>query len=313
MLIGANCMKVLEPLKIIRSKDGGPYADQTKLSWCIVGPIQNVGHQNSLKCHRVAVKDASTTKLSRQHFLIENASKDMSIEQIFEQMYYSDFTEKEAQIGKMDGNLEQLSKNDKRFLEILDAGTKKNENHYEVPLSFKQKGIKIPNNRSHALKRMHQLKRRYKKDGSFFQDYQCFKDDLAANGFSEKATSPSTDDSTWYLPHHGVYHLFQSGKIRVVFDCCAEFHDTSLNKKLLPGPDLTSQLIGLLTRFKTEEVAFMADIEVMFHQVHIPGKKRSFLRYLWWEDVNLEKLIDYEMCVHVLGGISFPGYCDYAL
>ena len=65
MLIGANCMKALEPLKIIPSKDGGPYAYQTKLGWCIVGPIQNVGHQNSLKCNGVAVKDASTGKLSR--------------------------------------------------------------------------------------------------------------------------------------------------------------------------------------------------------------------------------------------------------
>ena len=101
MLIGANCMKALEPLKIIPSKDGGPYAYQTKLGWCIVGPIQNVGHQNSLKCNRVAVKDASSGKLSRHHFLIENASKDMSIEQMFEQMYYNDFNEKGAQIEKI--------------------------------------------------------------------------------------------------------------------------------------------------------------------------------------------------------------------
>ena len=48
---------------------------------------------------------------------------------MFEQMYYSDFTEKGAQIEKIDGNLEQLSKNDRRFLEILDAGTRKNGNH----------------------------------------------------------------------------------------------------------------------------------------------------------------------------------------
>ena len=31
MLIGANCMKSLEPLKIIPSKDGGLHAYQTKL------------------------------------------------------------------------------------------------------------------------------------------------------------------------------------------------------------------------------------------------------------------------------------------
>ena len=117
----------------------------------------------------------------------------------------------------------------------------------------------------------------------------------------------------------GIYHIMEfttlvkPGKIRVVFDCSAEFHGTSLNKELLPGPDLTNQLVGVLTRFRTEEVAFMADIEAMFHQVHIPEKERSFLRYLWWEDVNLEKLIDYEMCVHVFGGTSSPGCCNYAL
>ena len=80
MLIGANCMKALEPLKIIPSKDGGPHASQTKLGWCIVGPIWNVGHQNSLRCNRVTVNDASNGKLSKHHFLIENESKDMSIE-----------------------------------------------------------------------------------------------------------------------------------------------------------------------------------------------------------------------------------------
>ena len=100
---------------------------------------------------------------------------------MFEQIYYNDFNEKGAQIGKIDGNLEELSNNDKRFVEILDAGTRKNGNHYEVPLPFKQKGIKVQNNRSQALKRMHQLKRRFKKDCSFFQDYQCFMDDLVAN------------------------------------------------------------------------------------------------------------------------------------
>ena len=71
----------------------------------------------------------------------------MSMEQMFEQMQYNDFNEKGAQIGKTDENTEQLSKNDKRFLEIFDVGTKKNGNHYGVPLPFKRKGIKIPNNR----------------------------------------------------------------------------------------------------------------------------------------------------------------------
>ena len=112
MLVGVNCLKALEPLRIIPSKDAGPYAYQIKLSWCIVGSIQNVGHLNSLKCNRVPVKDESTSKLARHHFLIENADKYISIEQMFEQVYYNDFSEKETRAGKIDGNIEQLLEND---------------------------------------------------------------------------------------------------------------------------------------------------------------------------------------------------------
>ena len=107
-------MKALEPLRIIPSKDGVPYAYQTKLGWRIVEPIQNDEHQNLVKCNRVLVKEASTSKLARDRFHIENADKDMSIENMFAQMYYQGFNEKGTQIGKIDGNVEQLSRRMKR-------------------------------------------------------------------------------------------------------------------------------------------------------------------------------------------------------
>ena len=105
MLIGASCINTLEPLKVIPSRNGDPYAHQTKLGWCIVRPIQNAGHQKLLKCNRAAVKEASTDKLARQNFFTENAGKDMSIEQMFEQMYYNNLNEKGTEIGKIDGNI----------------------------------------------------------------------------------------------------------------------------------------------------------------------------------------------------------------
>ena len=39
LLIGANCMKALEPTKILQSQDGVPYAYKTKVGWCVLGPI----------------------------------------------------------------------------------------------------------------------------------------------------------------------------------------------------------------------------------------------------------------------------------
>ena len=55
---------------------------------------------------------------------------------------------------------------------------------------------------------------------------------------------------TLYIPHHGVYHPSKPGKFRVVFNCNAEFQGKSINRQLLSGPDLTNQIIGIMTRFR---------------------------------------------------------------
>ena len=69
MLIGANCMKALEPMEIIASQDGGPYAYKTNLGWCIVGPIVSNKSGEGLSCNRIAVTDAITGKLLSHHFV----------------------------------------------------------------------------------------------------------------------------------------------------------------------------------------------------------------------------------------------------
>ena len=65
--------------------------------------------------------------------------------------------------------------------------------------------------------------------------------------------------------------------MRIVFDCRAKFGGAWLNNKLLSGHDLTNQLAGVLLPFKSEEVAFMGDIEAMFYQVEFLGNQRGFL------------------------------------
>ena len=85
----------------------------------------------------------------------------------------------------------------------------------------------------------------------------------------------------------------------MVFDCAARFGDTSLNDKLLQGPDLTKNLIGVLLRFRQEPVALMADMEQMFHQVSVAPDDCHSLRFLWWEDSDLSKNpVDHQMLVH---------------
>ncbi len=104
------------------------------------------------------------------------------------------------------------------------------------------------------------------------------------------------------------------GKLRVVFDCSAKTIGISLNDHLLQGPDLTNSLVGVLTRFREEPVAFMADIECMFYQVCVPVHQRNYLRFLWWPDGDLSKeLKEYRMKVHLFGATSSPSVANYAL
>ncbi|XP_057197195.1 uncharacterized protein LOC130558657 [Triplophysa rosa] len=118
----------------------------------------------------------------------------------------------------------------------------------------------------------------------------------------------------WYTPHHGVYHPRKPEKIRVVFDCSAKFEGTSLNDHLLTGPDLTNALIGVLCRFCERHIAITCDVEKMFHRFHVTLEDRDFLRFLWWENGNIEKEPkEYRMRVHIFGAASSPGCANYGM
>ena len=140
---------------------------------------------------------------------------------------------------------------------------------------------------------------------------------IIAKGFARKVPShliPAKTGQVWYIPHHGVYHAKKPNKIRVVFDCSARFGGTSLNDKLLQGPDLTNRLVGVLTRFREEPIAFMGDIDAMFHQVRVPEGQRDFLRFLWWPDGDLtQDLEEYQTNVHLFGAVSSPSCSNFAL
>ena len=89
---------------------------------------------------------------------------------MFERMFDNDFSEvKQLQLSII-GNIEEISRKDKKFLKILETGTKKNGNHHEKPLSFKDTDVKLPNNRNQAIRRINQLKRRFQKDSFFLEE-----------------------------------------------------------------------------------------------------------------------------------------------
>lgn len=97
------------------------------------------------------------------------------------------------------------------------------------------------------------------------------------------------------------------GKVRVVFDCAANYQGISLNSQLLQGPDLMNNLVGVVMRVRQEQIALAADIEAMFHQVRVCEEDCDALRFLWWPDGDLDQQPKcYCMHVHLFGATSSP-------
>ena len=99
-----------------------------------------------------------------------------------------------------------------------------------------------------------------------------------------------------------------------MFDCAAKFKGKSLNDRVLQGPDLTNSLIGVLCRFRQKQVAIVANIQAMYHQVRVEPKDTGAFRFLWYPNGDVTKEPDdYQMLVHLVGGILFSFCADYAL
>ena len=66
--------------------------------------------------------------------------------------------------------------------------------------------MSLPNNRSMVEKRLMDLKKRFQKYCTFYEDYNKFMEEIISKGYAREAKTNSLDGRTWYLSHHGVYH-----------------------------------------------------------------------------------------------------------
>ena len=71
LLIGGNCSKVLEPLEVIPSEQGGPYAFKTLRGWCIVGTIGKTTFDTTVACNRISIQDKVLKNVASHYFARE--------------------------------------------------------------------------------------------------------------------------------------------------------------------------------------------------------------------------------------------------
>jgi len=293
LILGQNVSTAFIPQSVIQPPNDckvGPFAILTKLGWVIGGTSDNPSFlQSRLGPHN-------------SHFTQNGNNVCNSCSEI---------------IAASRSEKPELSVEQQRFLKHIEECIKLNcSDHFEVKLPLKNPKLQMSNNKAQALQRLMSLQKKLKRNDKLCEDYFNYMNSLIESGYAERVpTSESNlEEYCYYMPHHGVYSAQKPDKLRVVFDCSAKSNGLSLNDNLLTGPDLTNTLIGVLLRFRQEEVALNADIRAMFHQVHIPYPDNNYFRYLWFENNNInERPVEFRMNVYVFGTVTSPSVANFAL
>ena len=88
--------------------------------------------------------------------------RDIGVEEVFRKICQNDFCEEiHLSTRGILGDMEEIFKDDKMFLAILEKGTKKVDEHYEVPLPCGNGNLQLPNNKEQATRKTQQLKGRF--------------------------------------------------------------------------------------------------------------------------------------------------------
>ena len=312
LLIGYNCARALIPRQIIPDPENvGPYGQLTDLGWSIVGAtlLSDICGDHIGVSHRVlSFVEDSPNALCRivQNVRIREAFSEPTLGDC-QRILQLDFVEHPGPLKN-----EPYSQEDVRFLSLVENGIKIGPNgHYQIPLPLREESLPLGSNRETAMTRLRSLEKRFRREPAYHKIYAGIIQDLIEKGYAEPVEG---HEDAWFLPHHGVKHPQKPDKVRVVFDAAAKHRGKSLNDVLMSGPDLTNKLVGVLCRFRLEEVALCCDIEAMFHQFEVPVEHRDYLRFLWWKDGDYtSKPVDYRMCVHIFGATSSPACANFGL
>ncbi|GBM71929.1 hypothetical protein AVEN_163084-1 [Araneus ventricosus] len=179
------------------------------------------------------------------------------------------------------------------------------EGRYEVSLPWLE-GLQPPaNNRIIAEGR---LKRTIKtlQSQNLLRDYEDVFHEWLKEEIIEPVNISRLDDLLCtYLPHRAVIKENSTTKIRPVFDASAkQKNGSSLNSCLEKGPNLVELIPSILNRFRLGTFGVIADIKKAFFQISIDDKDRDYLRFLWFENGDPDKLKTYRQLFDNLTNVS---------
>ena len=313
LLIGRDAPELLKVREFRNGPRGAPWAQRHSLGWTISGQVclDMTDGPKHVRTNR------TTVNAQVQVYSLEPCPNAITVKESFGEKR-GDEARRDVFHTTQEDNEPTLSREDKKFLELMESGIHRNASgNWEMPLPFRDPAPHMPNNRSQAESRLKGLLKTLKRKPDMQNHYIEFMSKVIGKSHASPvppAEIQASSGRVFYLSHFGVYHPKKPGSLRVVFDSSLEFRGVSLNKALIPGPDQMNSLLGVLMRFRKENVAVMCDVEQMFHSFHVNPEHRDFLRFLWFKDNDpSNEIIEYRMNVHLFGNGPSPAIATFGL
>ncbi|XP_055308300.1 uncharacterized protein LOC129572379, partial [Sitodiplosis mosellana] len=163
----------------------------------------------------------------------------------------------------------------------------------------------LGDSRKMALRRFFNLERKFEKDPTYYERYKA--DMLNYLACNHMSLSRSPHNVGYYVPHHAVTREESTTtKQRTVYDASAKTSNGfSLNDRCLNGPTIQPELFDTFIRWRTNEIALVADVEKMYRQVSLAPEDRKYQKILWRFSKE-EPIQTYEINCVMFGSKSAP-------
>ena len=291
LLIGVDVPEALWVEEVRKGSPDEPCAWKSLFGWSLMGKFSSAEFPSIVNANFVRINEDG-------------------VEKQLQRMYEADFGDATEIYASRISRENRVAHEKMKHSVVLESG------RFQLPLPKRASLLPLPENRLMAEKRLNELKKRLIKDEDLCRKYVEGMQTYIDKGYAEEVVDSGTENAReqWFIPHHPVVHPRKPGKVRIVFDCAAKHKRVSLNDVLLQGPDFLNSLFGLLTRFRKERVALVADIEGMYHQIKVHPNDRNILSFLWWKSGCFSDAPStYRMTSHLFGAKSSPSVALFCL
>ena len=180
------------------------------------------------------------------------------------------------------------------------------EGRYEVCLPWLEGHPPLPCLYNIAKSRLQGTIAKLKKSELMLDYNGVFEEWLGEDIIEEVFEDSPAMENVYYMPHRPVVKEGSTTRIRPVFDASARSKDhPSLNQCLDKGPNVIELIPNILLRFRMGKIGVVSDIRKAFLQISVNQTDRDFLRFLWVDSQEKERIFRHKRVVFGVNSSPF--------